>query len=324
MCDARTKVSIVIPAYNAANYLAEAIDSALAQTYPNVEILVINDGSPDGGATREVALSYGDKIRYFEKENGGSSSALNCGIKNMTGQWFSWLSHDDLYDPQKIAKQIAYLEALQIPKEELPRHIFFGGSDHIDGQGKVIRPFDAAKAKETERKLASLPGNEYLVAEPTGYLFHGCSCLIHREAFAEAGMFDEGLRLINDADMWYRLYMAGYIVHFVPERLVSGRVHSKQISRSIGFSYHNPEQDLFWGRCLAYLKKNAPENYDLFYTYGKNAYLKTRNTEADEAFAIAALLCPKRRAGLWLRKTGFCLYAGLRSLAKKIYIKIRL
>ena len=74
------KISIVIPAYKAANYLAEAIDSALAQTYSNVEIIVVNDGSPDDGATAAVAKSYGDKIRYFEKENGGSSSALNRGI----------------------------------------------------------------------------------------------------------------------------------------------------------------------------------------------------------------------------------------------------
>lgn len=84
------KVSIVIPAYNASNYLSEAIDSALAQSYDNIEIIVVNDGSKDGGATAEVAKKYDDKIRYFEKENGGSSSALNVGVQNMTGEWFSW------------------------------------------------------------------------------------------------------------------------------------------------------------------------------------------------------------------------------------------
>ena len=86
------KVSIVIPAYNASNYLAEAIDSALAQTYSNTEIIVVNDGSKDDGATAAVAAKYGEKIRYVEKENGGSSSALNAGIANMTGEWFSWLT----------------------------------------------------------------------------------------------------------------------------------------------------------------------------------------------------------------------------------------
>jgi glycosyltransferase involved in cell wall biosynthesis len=59
------KVSIVIPVYNGSNYLSQAIDSALAQTYPNIEIVVVNDGSNDGGATEKIALSYGDKVRYF-------------------------------------------------------------------------------------------------------------------------------------------------------------------------------------------------------------------------------------------------------------------
>ena len=99
-------VSIVIPVYNGSNYMREAIDSALAQTYSNIEIIVVNDGSNDGGATRDIALSYGDKIRYFEKENGGVSTALNLAIKNMRGQYFSWLSHDDVYLPEKVQTEI--------------------------------------------------------------------------------------------------------------------------------------------------------------------------------------------------------------------------
>ena len=133
------KVSIVIPAYNASNYLAEAIDSALAQTYPNTEIIVVNDGSRDDGATERIALSYGDKIRYFHKENGGSSSALNTGIANMTGEWFSWLSHDDLYVPHKVETQIRYLNGLDVSEEELYRQVLFSASDLIDGEGRTIR-----------------------------------------------------------------------------------------------------------------------------------------------------------------------------------------
>ena len=90
-------ISIVIPVYNGSNYLREAIDSALRQTYKNIEVLVINDGSNDNGATARIAKSYGKKIRYFEKPNGGVATALNMGIQKMRGEYFSWLSHDDLY-----------------------------------------------------------------------------------------------------------------------------------------------------------------------------------------------------------------------------------
>ena len=102
-------VSIVIPVYNGSKYLGEAIDSALEQTYKNIEIVVINDGSKDNGKTRAVAKSYGDKIRYYEKENGGVSSALNYAIKMSKGQFISWVSHDDKILPEKIELQIEFI-----------------------------------------------------------------------------------------------------------------------------------------------------------------------------------------------------------------------
>ena len=103
-------VSIVIPVYNGSNYVKEAIDSALSQTYPNVEVLVINDGSTDGGKSREAALSFDSKIRYFEKENGGVSTALNFGIHEMKGEYFSWLSHDDTLGPEYVSTQIKCIQ----------------------------------------------------------------------------------------------------------------------------------------------------------------------------------------------------------------------
>ena len=97
-------VSIVIPVYNGANYLRQAIESALGQTWENCEILVVNDGSDDGGDTEQAALEFKDRIRYFRKENGGVASALNYGIQRMQGEYFSWLSHDDWYYPDKIER----------------------------------------------------------------------------------------------------------------------------------------------------------------------------------------------------------------------------
>lgn len=313
------KISIVIPAYNASNYLAEAIDSALAQTYTNVEIIVVNDGSKDNGATERIALSYGDRIRYFSKENGGSSSALNMGIANMTGEWFSWLSHDDLYMPEKLEKQVAYMNALGIDAAELSGHIFFSASDLIDGDGKEIRPCNMKKARKLADKVCGFPHNGYLIAEPTVYIFHGCSCLVHKDAFAAVGCFDEKLRLLNDVDLWFRLYSADYKVHYIPQPLVKGRVHGAQVSKTIGYSYHNPEQDMFWNRSLDWLLERYPEEERLFFLFGRNAYLKTRSAEADRAFAHIQ----SAKISNTLRKAVYKGRAFTRNFAKKVYLKLR-
>lgn len=315
-------VSIVIPAYKAANYLAEAIDSALAQTYGNIEIIVVNDGSPDEGKTREIALSYGDKIRYIEKENGGSSSALNTGIKNMSGEWFSWLSHDDLYYPEKISEQVRFINSLNVEPDEIYKHFFFCGCDFINAEGGYIKKADLNENTKIQRTVDSLTDNAYLIAEPTKYNFYGCGCLIHKRVFDEIGGFDESLRLLNDLDMWYRIYEGGYKLHFLAQSLVKGRLHSGQISRSIGFSYHNPEQDMFWKRSLDYLKNNCNNNFEVFYLFGCNAYTKTRNTDGDEAFKRAGEICPKKMALLKKKRFLLKIKAAVRSLAKKVYVKL--
>lgn len=316
------KVSIVIPAYKASNYLAQAIDSALAQTYENIEIIVVNDGSPDEGATRAVAEQYAGKIRYFEKENGGSSSALNRGIEEMTGEWFSWLSHDDLYEPQKIEKQIQLLNELYKNGEDVTNHIFFTGSRLVNKDRKVLREPSKKALLKTAQRIDSIGGNEHLVAEPTKNNFHGCGCLVHKSVFERLGAFDENLRLLNDVDLWYRLYTGGCKVHFIPEILVSGRVHSAQVSTSIGYSYHNPEQDMFWNRTLDWLIENHSDNYELFVMYGKNAYQKTRYAEGDRAFAYAKALKHSKGLSLWLKKCACKTEARALALGKKIYLKL--
>lgn len=318
------KVSIIIPAYNASNYLAEAIDSALKQTYKNIEILVINDGSKDNGATREIAERYVAEhmgiVRYIEKENGGSSSALNTGIRNMKGEWFSWLSHDDLYYPDKVEKQIMYINSLTVPKDTLWRHIFFAANDLINDKGQYIRKCSKKNADEMAWLMASLKGNARLIAEPTKYCFHGCSALVHKKVFEVEGAFNETLRLLNDVDMWYRIYVAGYFIHYIPDVLVMGRVHDKQISTSIAYSYHNPEQDMFWARSLRWLKENEPANYELFYLYGRNAFLKTRNKEGEMAFEIARRLRTNRAFILTIQELVFKLKAFVRQTGKKFYL----
>lgn len=318
----RPKVTIVIPAYNAANYLAEAVESAINQTYENIEIIVVNDGSNDNGATADVAKKYRNSIRYIEKGNGGSSSALNCGILNMTGEWFSWLSHDDLYCPDKVEKQVDFMNQLEVSKDELANHIFFTASQLINENGANINKVSMRKNRERSEFVESIEGNQYFVAEPTKYNFYGCGCLIHKHIFEKIGLFDENLRLLNDIDMWYRIYINNYKVHYIPEVLVKGRVHSKQISNSIGYSYHNDEQDMFWNRSLQWLKNNYPNDERLFYLYGRNAFLKTRNKEGDKAFDVVIRSSPNMRLILNIQKSIFKGSAKLRLILKKVYMMI--
>jgi glycosyltransferase involved in cell wall biosynthesis len=208
------KVSVVIPVYNGANYLAEAIESALAQTHTNFEVVVVNDGSTDDGATRRVAQRYAGRIRYFEKPNGGVASALNFGIAEMTGEYFSWLSHDDLYLPDKIASQLDCL-ASSLSDRAL---IVYGNCAVFTG--------DSAKSQAVDVPDAGLKYFRYLLA--TSSAVHGCALLIPKSAFDNGG-FDVSKPTTQDYDMWFRLAGAFDFVK-LDKTLVLARQHPAQDS----------------------------------------------------------------------------------------------
>lgn len=205
-------VSIVIPVYNGANYLAEAIDSALDQTYQNVEILVINDGSKDEGATRNIALSYGDKIRYFEKENGGVATALNLGIEKMKGAYFSWLSHDDKYFPDKIEKQVNFLSGLT--NKEV---ILYSDLEYIDEDSTFL----------SQLRFPHYPPENFRPAFILYDLISGCTLLIPKICFETCGIFDIKLRTTQDYDLWFRIAEKFDFIH-QPDILILSRQHENQ------------------------------------------------------------------------------------------------
>ena len=206
-------VSIVIPVYNGANFLREAIESALAQTYKNLEILVINDGSNDGGETERIALSFGDKIRYFLKENGGTSTALNLGIKNMRGEYFSWLSHDDLYYPKKIARSVEELSKL-----EDKNTIIISDADIINEDGTRLC---SSVLFQQHRDAYPKRNDSYLY--PVVYAkTHGCTHLISRTVFETVGLFDEKVLVAHDFEFYYRAF-AVFPHKYIDEVLISAR-----------------------------------------------------------------------------------------------------
>ena len=101
-------VSVIIPAYNREKTIRRAVDSALAQTYPSIEIIVVDDGSRDH--TAEILLEYGEKLRLIRQKNGGASSARNTGIRAAQGEIIAFLDSDDAWLPHKISRQVALLD----------------------------------------------------------------------------------------------------------------------------------------------------------------------------------------------------------------------
>ncbi len=217
-------VSIIIPVYNGSNYLREAIESALAQEYDNYEVLVINDGSRDEGKTEEIALTYGDRIRYYIKENGGVATALNFGIKKMKGEYFSWLSHDDIYYPDKISTQIdALLEQGNLYA------IVYSDYDIWDMNSYT----ECCTSFGSYYSMEQLTNSVFPVLQ---WLTLSCTPLVPKVLFEKVGLFNEKLITAQDNEMWFRLFRHGKSV-FVPKSLLRSRIHNESGSNTMpGFN----------------------------------------------------------------------------------------
>ena len=243
-------VSIIIPVYNGSNYVQEAIDSALAQTYKNIEVIVVNDGSKDDGKTEEIALSYGDKIRYFKKENGGVSSALNLGIENMQGEYFSWLSHDDKYEPKKVENQVAALK--NIDNKET---VVVCSGRPIDENSNLIENYPSKQ--RFENGLVSWDkAFENLFNQGS---FNGCAFLIHKNVFKKVGRFDETLRYVQDLLMWAKIFLNRIPLLYMQEELVLSRIHGAQLTQT-GRDLFHKESNVIADIIIPELLKVKDEN----------------------------------------------------------------
>ena len=180
-------VTIIIPVYNGEKYLEEAIISALEQTYKNIEVIVVNDGSDDNDATKNIACSFGSKIRYYDKLNGGVSSALNLGIEKMNGKYFSWLSHDDIYYKNKIQRQISFINN----KTDNNDCILYSDFNIIDENSNVIQSI----------QIEDIGNDIFKYWLMTESRLNGCTLLIPAKAFQICGVFNTNLKTTQDYDL---------------------------------------------------------------------------------------------------------------------------
>ncbi|CAO4146843.1 glycosyltransferase family 2 protein [Methylorubrum extorquens] len=213
----RPFVSVAMPVYNGADYFESALLSAINQTYDNYEIVIVNDGSTDDGATaaigRRYAASHPHLVRYFEKENGGVGSALNFALRKMEGDIFCWLSHDDLYDEKKISEQVRHWSLMGDPNA-----IVFCDYKLINPDGSLI-----ADVRFTHENFVQAPGLP---------LYRGCvngNCVFVPLHLMKKHFFDESKKYTQDYDLWHKLAIETVFYH-LPKSLTSYRLHPSQDS----------------------------------------------------------------------------------------------
>lgn len=209
------KISVIIPCYKQADFLSEAIESVLSQTYPNWECIIVNDGSPDD--TEEIALSYCDKdirIKYCRKENGGLSSARNAGIKMATGEYLQFLDADDVIEKDKLKLQTETFKEKPVDISVTNYCLF---------KGDITNKF--------ENFLSQQPYKLTLV----GFLYEWASTFvipIHAGLFNRSFLeknniaFNESVRAREDWIFWCQSVLAEARFDYLVKKLAFYRVHS--------------------------------------------------------------------------------------------------
>lgn len=194
----KPKVSVIIPTYNTAQYITEAIDSVLNQTYEHYEIIVIDDGSTDN--TKEALKDYKNKIKYIYKHNGGPASARNAGIKNSIGENIAFLDADDLWLPQKLEKQVEY----------------FKTHPDVGLTFSAYLAFDENKSEKRPNIKEKIISKDAFINLWWDNFLGTLTVMVRKACFDKVGIFDESKDIegSEDSEMWLRIarnYRMGYI-----------------------------------------------------------------------------------------------------------------
>lgn len=204
-------VSVVIPNYNHARFLGDAIRSVLNQDYRGFEIVVVDDGSTDD--SREVAAGFGDRIRYIHQTNAGLSAARNTGIRAAQGSLIGVLDADDMYEPMFLDTLVNAL------KSDPDADGVYCGYQFVDETNDLLPQVENRPVSSDKLYEALLDGN-FLVPE---------SMFLRRTVYDEVGLFDEALRACEDWDVWLRVTKKYRIIH-APRILTRHRILAGSMS----------------------------------------------------------------------------------------------
>jgi glycosyltransferase involved in cell wall biosynthesis len=219
------KIDVIIPTYNSAHFITEAISSVQTQTYAPEQIIIVDDGSTDDTESIISDLRHASTVplMYIKKENGGPNSARNVGLAHATAELVAFLDADDRWGPTKLAQQVALFE------QDID-----GTLGLVYGNYKVIDTAGADRPDVPTVKLDPLVRGYAFAALLPGNLILGSASnvLIRRSVFETVGMFDETLRIGEDWDMWLRI-AEKYIIEYVNTVLVAIRRHENNQTKNI-------------------------------------------------------------------------------------------
>jgi glycosyltransferase involved in cell wall biosynthesis len=221
MAAASPLVSVVIPNYNCGRFLAETLDSVFAQTYPALEVIVVDDGSSDDSL--EVLSRYGARVRIVRQANQGVSAARNAGICAARGVLVAFLDADDQWHPEKIAKQVALFDNPSVG-------LVHCAIEYIDEQGNSIGTNFTGRRGRVLRAIALLEGTVVLAG--------GSTAVVRRACFDKAGLFDREMSTAADWDMWRRIACYDEI-DVVREPLMRYRLRARSMHRDLAVFEHD-------------------------------------------------------------------------------------
>lgn len=210
-------VSIVIPAYNVAPFIRETLDSVLAQSFKDYEVILINDGSPDTAELESALEPYlSERVIYLKQENLGAAAARNAGLRRARGAYVAFLDADDYWMENYLAEQMAFIGQPE-------------GYDLVYADALLFG--DSALAGRTYMEIAPSEGEvtfEKLVRDECNVITSGV--LARRRVLLDVGLFDEGLRRAQDYDLWLRLSKAGARLGYQRKVLLRYRIHEGSLS----------------------------------------------------------------------------------------------
>ncbi|HEX9960471.1 MAG TPA: glycosyltransferase family A protein [Pyrinomonadaceae bacterium] len=277
------RVSVVIPAYNVAGFVAETLDSVLAQTFPDYEIVLVNDGSPDTEKLEKTLENYFEKIVYVKQENGGTASARNAGIENARGSLIAFLDGDDIWLPEYLSEQIKFLTENNLEMVYADAFLF---GEVGDGRETYMR-------KSPSTGAANFEG---IVSGRCSVITSGTLC--YKQKIIDAGMFDAELPRIGmeDFDLWLRLAKAGVKIGYQRKILLKYRVSPTSLSGSsvqrarrgvVGLNIVREKLNLTPDEEKVLRETLAEAEAELFLETGKAHLLREEFAEARKNFRAA-------------------------------------